>query len=81
MRHLLFRQPGVSTAEVGHYFKLRAPAAGPSALGLDGPQDVPESVADVMHTIRAKDQQAKGAVSKVAVAPLGSEVHVKAAAA
>jgi hypothetical protein len=79
VRHLLFRQPGVSTSEVPHAFKLRAAAAGRTALGLDGPE---ESSADVVasHTIRAKDQGLKGTVDLMAVATVESGMTFKAAA-
>lgn len=79
VRRLLFRQEGVSTTEVPHFFKYRAPAAGPSALGLDQPHRISEAdAAPSQHTIRAKDQAAREGLAKHG---LEAVLQAKAAAA
>jgi hypothetical protein len=62
LRRLLFKQEAISSTQPEHCFKYRAPAAGPSALGLHQSDLTDEGLVDVVpsqHTVRAKDQAAK----------------------
>lgn len=81
LRRLMFKQEAVSTTQPEHFFKYKAPAAGPSALGLDQPNLTAKGLVDVVpsqHTVRAKDQAAKGPAVKHSMDGL---IAVKATAA
>lgn len=81
LRRLLFKQEAVSRTQPEHFFRYRAPAAGPSKLGLDQSGLTAEGLVDVVpsqRTVRARDQAARGPAVKHS---LEGVIAVKATAA